>query len=345
MGHVAFALSDQQRSDALRALAILAPHNLTLEDAARLAARQAPQMKEQLTVSELFQRFIAAPGHRKSKALHRRPRSITNIKWRAGRFQKSFGNRKASDVRTEEVQAWMLSLGELSPVSLNNFRRVLHALFAFGVSEGYCLSNPIAKVPLFSVPATTPSILAVDDAGRLVNAALASNGTLGLLGYITLGLFAGLRRAELERLDWRAVKWERQMVTVDGDIAKSGSIRNVALSDNAMKWLKLCGATVGSLKPRNINPKLREVRRLAGIEKWEGNELRHSFASYHFDLHQNGPLTAAQLGHSSGCHLLFAHYRSLVPLGEGRKYFAISPPTSTVQPEKCATDSEGAAVA
>lgn len=334
-GHAAFSLTAQQRSDALRALAILSQHNLSLEDAAKFVALHRPEQREQLTVTELFGRFMASPGRRKAKAIPRRPMTVANIKWRVVRFQKVFGDRMASGVSHDEVHEWLRSLGELSPISFNNYRRVLHALFAFGVSQGCCMSNPVAKVPLFVVPDKTPPILTVAEAERLVKAAATSDAELGLLGYIVLGLFAGLRRAEIERMDWAAVKWEREMVTVDGSIAKSGSIRNVSLSQNAMEWLKGCRPKVGRIAPLNFKVRLRRLRRLAGIEAWHGNELRHSFASYHFDMHQNGPLTASQLGHSSGCHLLFAHYRSLVPLGEGKKFFSIVPHTPTVEAEKC----------
>lgn len=107
------------------------------------------------------------------------------------------------------------------------------------------------------------------------------------------------------------------MVTIDGSIAKTGSIRNVTLPANALAWLARCGIKSGRVSPRNLNHRLQRLRFLAGLEQPGGNTLRHSFASYHYDLHQNGPLTAALLGHSGGTRLLFEHYRSLVPLGAG----------------------------
>ena len=198
-------------------------------------------------------------------------------------------------------------------------------MFSFAVAEGYCASNPIAGIPLYDVPDKAPAILSIEQATRLIGAAAETESKLGLLGYITLGLFAGLRRAEIERLNWSAFKVERRMVTVDGSIAKTGSIRNVALSDNALAWLNICALASGRVTPPNLNHRLRRLRFLAGIDQWAGNELRHSFASYHFDLHQNAPLTAAQLGHFSGCQMLFEHYRSLVPLGDGQRFFNITP--------------------
>lgn len=344
-GYAAFALTTHQRSDALKALALLSACNVSLAEAARIVVKQHAVMRERLTVSQLYARFMAAPGRRKSQAIPRRPLTVINLTWRLNRFERDFGSRMASEVTTSEVQAWLASLGKLSAISFNNHRRVLHAMFAYGHSEGYLASNPIAKIPLFVVPHKAPPILTVDDAERLLNAAWASEAGLGLLGFVVLGLFAGVRRAELERLDWSAVKWERKMVTVDGSIAKSGSIRNVTLSENALAWLASHTAETGPVCPRNMKIRLRELWKLAGFKKEGRNELRHSFASYHYDLHQNGPLTAAQLGHSTGTHLLFTHYRSLVQLGEGKRYFSILPPTPARGGETCQRTTEATAVA
>lgn len=325
VGQRAFALSGAEREDAARALDLLKPFGLSLLEAVTVAIRYACPSKETVTLSKLRELFLAAPANRRGRLVKRRARSQGNQRVRTAAFVNCFPQMNADEVTPEFLKQWFTKLGRLSPVTQNNYRRALHAMFAFAVSEGYSVTNPVAKIPLFAVPEKVPSILTVEQAGRLVKAAAESNTRLGLLGYVTLSLFAGLRRAEVDRLDWSAVKWERRMVTVDGSIAKTGSIRNVALSDNALEWLKLCSAPAGAVTPRNLNRRLRQLRFLAGIEKWDGNELRHSFASYHFDLHQNGPLTAAQLGHSSGCQLLFEHYRSLVPLGDGAKFFAIRP--------------------
>lgn len=342
-GHAAFALTTAQRFDALRALAIVAPFGLTLEGAASLVVKTLPANGERVSLNELFTRFVKAPGRRMGRVTVRKKSTANSLGWRLRRFLRTFGRRQATEVTTGEVQNWLRGLGNLSPVSLNNHRRVLHAMFAFGVSEGYLASNPIAKIPLYVVPHATPPILTVEEAGRLLRAAWDSEERLGLLGFTVLGLFAGVRRAELERLEWAAVKWERRMVTVDATIAKSGSIRNVTLSENAMAWLARLTQKSGRVAPRGLTVRLRELWKLAGFQKPGRNELRHSFASYHYDLHQNGPLTAAQLGHSTGTHLLFAHYRSLVPLGEGKKFFDLMPPTSATEPQTCLIAGEAAA--
>jgi site-specific recombinase XerD len=324
-GHAAFSLTSLQRNDATRAIWLLAPYRLTLEDAAKLAISHTPRTREGITVAQLRTLFLAAPGRQKNRLAIRRPHTLRGLKWRTARFEKRFGREDVTSIQTSQIKEWLASQGEMSPVSLNNFRRALHAMFSFAVTEGYCASNPVTTLPFYAVPDKAPAILSVTQASALLAAAAKTEPTLGLLGYVTLGLFAGLRRAELERLDWEAIKLDRRMVTVDGSIAKTGSIRNVTLSANALAWLATCAKKSGWLTPRNLNHRLRRLRILAGISHWAGNELRHSFASYHYDLHQNAPLTAAMLGHTSGTNLLFQHYRSLVQLGEGERYFSIAP--------------------
>lgn len=325
LGYGAFTLSDDQRHEALKALAILESYDLGLVEAVRIATTHVRCKRERLTVSELYARFIASPGKRRARAVKRQPLTIHNLTWRLNRFANVFGERQSAEITTSDVQGWLNSLGNLSAISFNNYRRVLHALFGFGVSEGYLSSNPVARIPLYVVPHKNPAILTVEQSRMLLSAAESSDHELGLLAYVALGLFAGLRRAEMERLEWTAVKWDRKLVTVDATIAKSGSIRNVMLPDNAVDWLKRCLKQTGKVTPPQIKTSLRKLWKLAGFQKEGRNELRHSFASYHYDLHQNAPLTAAQLGHSSGTNVLFTHYRSLVALGEGREFFKIIP--------------------
>jgi integrase len=325
VGQRAFALTGAEREDAARALEVLKGSGLSLLEAAKVAVRHARPSKESITLTKLRELFLAAPARRRGKLIERRARSQGNQRVRTAAFVDTMPKAKADEITPEIVKEWLSKLAGLSPVTRNNYRRAIHALFSFAVSEGYCVANPVSGIPMFSVPEKAPAILTVEEAKRIVTVAAQTNPKLGLLGYITLGLFAGLRRAEIERLDWSAVKRERRMVTVDGSIAKTGSIRNVALAPNALEWLRRCPSQKGKVSPRNLNRRLQRLKFLAGIQNWEGNELRHSFASYHFDLHQNGPLTAAQLGHSSGCQLLFEHYRSIVPLGDGQRFFEISP--------------------
>jgi hypothetical protein len=97
------------------------------------------------------------------------------------------------------------------------------------------------------------------------------------------------------------------------------------IPDNAVMWLRHFGLkATGPIRAKNHRKLVELSRDQAGIKKWPKNAMRHSFASYHFELHGDSKKTAKELGHR-GEDLLFSHYRSLTKKGSGIKYFAISP--------------------
>jgi integrase len=188
--------------------------------------------------------------------MKRRPLTLTNLAWRTARFEKAHGADISSEIQNHHLRDWLSSLGELSPVSLNNYRRVLHAMFSFAVSDGYCTSNSVAKNSSIRGSPKSAAILRIEegreaDKGRLRR----RTGRSVLLGYVTLGLFAGLRRAEIERLDWSAVKWERQNGNDRWEYREDGEHSQCCpFAPTAVEWLNLCRLNEGKVVPRNINP-------------------------------------------------------------------------------------------
>jgi hypothetical protein len=59
------------------------------------------------------------------------------------------------------------------------------------------------------------------------------------------------------------------------------------------------------------------------------NGLRHGFVTYHFALHQNENLTAAQAGNSPA--MIHAHYKGLATEAEAKKWFNVRPPKAAVK--------------
>lgn len=197
VGKQAFALDARQRSDAVQALAILGDCGLTLTKAAEIALKHMPAKGARLTVIQLRERFLAEPGRKKNKLVARRASSLADLRVRTMVFCNTHGGTFADEISTEAAKSWLGGMALLTPTTRNNYRRALHALFAYGVREGHCAENPISRVPMFSVPESSPTILSVSDASRLIHAAYETQNELGLLPYITLAMFAGLRRAEI----------------------------------------------------------------------------------------------------------------------------------------------------
>jgi len=55
---------------------------------------------------------------------------------------------------------------------------------------------------------------------------------------VLLSMNTGLRRGEVLALRWRSIDFNRQLLTVEGAIAKSRQTRHVPLNDEAMSILK-----------------------------------------------------------------------------------------------------------
>jgi hypothetical protein len=67
------------------------------------------------------------------------------------------------------------------------------------------------------------------------------------------------------------------------------------------------------------------ICKTAGVKR-KDNGLRHSFCSFHFVLHGNENLTAAQAGNSPA--MVHQHYKGLATKAEAEKWFAVEPSKS-----------------
>ena len=67
---------------------------------------------------------------------------------------------------------------------------------------------------------------------------LLENAPANVVPYIAIAAFAGLRRAELERLDWNEVDLESNLIEVTAKNAKSARRRFVRIQPNLAKWLQ-----------------------------------------------------------------------------------------------------------
>ena len=104
-----------------------------------------------------------------------------------------------------ELDAWLRSLSELSPVTQHNYWRITRRFF------GWCQDflevvprNPMKRLQERRLEHQDPEILTPDQ----MRACLAATvGERRLLAYIALGGFAGLRTDEVLRQDWADLDW------------------------------------------------------------------------------------------------------------------------------------------
>ena len=187
--------------------------------------------------------------------------------------------------------------------------------FTWCVREGYCESNPCAAVKRPRSDDSPPAIFTPPETKKLLQTALRYDPRL--VPYLAIGLFAGVRPLEIERLTWADVL--EHYIEITAAKAKTRKRRLVSLSDNLKEWLALGG----DLPLSNKRKRLARVLKIAQL-KWQPDIMRHSFASYHLAMYASADKTAFELGHRDS-KMLFAHYRELVTQEAAQSYWAIRP--------------------
>src|SRR5262249_57890698 len=142
-------------------------------------------------------------------------------------------------------------------------------------------------------------------------ARLLENAAPELVPFIAIGAFAGLRRAELERLDWQEVDLGSGLIEVTASKAKSARRRFVKIQPNLGRWLQPHAQLSGKVTPPAYRVLLESARKAAGIQQWPHNPLRHGFASFHLARFNNAALHAVELGETN-IKLAVQEYQQLV---------------------------------
>jgi integrase len=139
--------------------------------------------------------------------------------------------------------------------------------------------------------------------------------------FLALGAFAGLRMAEMQRLDWKDIDLDRGFVTVDASKAKTRQRRLVPISDNLKLWLMPCRQASGPVCLHQ-RPQIAAAR-LCDVSAWQENGLRHSFISYRLAILHDTARVALEAGNSP--EVIFGHYRELVTPETAKLWFDVKP--------------------
>lgn len=172
-------------------------------------------------------------------------------------------------------------------------------------------------VPKVRVGDTETEIFTPEQMAKILEAATAE-----IIPFIVLGAFAGLRAAEITRIDRSAIDLERRFITIRAGQAKTASLRIAPISDNLKAWL-LPHVGRGLVVPSaETYRKVTNLARRLGIE-WPHNVLRHSFISYRIAKIKNANEVALEAGNSPD--IIFRHYRELATEEQADAWFAIVP--------------------
>lgn len=129
-------------------------------------------------------------------------------------------------------------------------------------------------------------------------ALLLSKADQGILPFLAIGGFAGLRHAEIARLDWQEIDLEEGFIEVKAENAKTETRRIVPIKESLKAWLLPLAKPGGPVVAlSHISNALRKVAKEAGI-KWKHNALRHTYISARVAECADVPRVADEAGNS-----------------------------------------------
>ena len=316
-GAQAFALTEVQRLQAVEAFSKLKGSGVSLAEVVDFYLKRFKPKAGPVPVGQVIDELL-----KKKIQNNNKPRYIQTLKCILGIFRRSFGDKPICELEPVEIDNWLNTL-DIVLVTRNNYLRILSVLFKFALNRGYCGENIISKIDRAIIDTPPPGILTVEQASRIL-AVASADPEQGLLPGITIGLFAGLRSSELKQIKWEEINLSTGNIEVTAEKSKSRRRRLVTVSPNLLAWLKPFANEHGLVLPPNWYRRLRRLKKLANIQDWPDNAMRHSFASYHYARHQSADKTAFQLGHQD-TKILFEHYRELVTREEAKRYWSLFP--------------------
>ena len=313
----AVGLSQREMSDFITAKTKLGEYGETINDAVRHRLDYLERVRRSgITVAQLANEVVEAK-RKDGRSL----KYVYDLNSKLSRFCRDFGNRPIAAVTVEEIDKWLRDL-DCSPKSRAQYRANIGVLFSHAERLGMIDRNPIPRTAKPKLVDSPPEIFTVDELRSLLEAA--SRGAPDVLPMLAIGAFAGVRDAEIKRLDWSEVDLSRGHIEIKGAKAKSARRRIIPIQPNLAAWLRPYSGMNGRIVPEGARKKLDRVRKAAGLARWPNNGLRHSFASYRLAAIHDAPRVSAELGHTSP-QMLYSTYRELVLPEEAERYWKIHP--------------------
>jgi integrase len=139
-----------------------------------------------------------------------------------------------------------------------------------------------------------------------------------LAPFFTISGFTGLRRSEIEKLDWSEIKLDRSLIDLPFHKSKNGNRKLIEIPENLATILSPFVKAEGRIKPRKKLQLAKTKATRASDITWKQNCLRHSFCSYGVAA-KGLEWTAIQADHD--IKMLKKHYLEMVTKEDAAKYW------------------------
>lgn len=169
-------------------------------------------------------------------------------------------------------------------------RAVLSSIFSHGMRQEWCDANPVRRIEVPKAQEQRKEPLNEQEIRQLLSTANKPKFR-DMRFSVRLLLYAGIRPAEVERLQAEDVCWEERQIIIRPQVSKTGGGRIVPL--RCMQGLRKKDCRI----PTNWQQRWKALRQAAGFTHWVPDICRHTFASYHAAYFRNLPQLQLEMGH------------------------------------------------
>ena len=137
------------------------------------------------------------------------------------------------EVRGAAIDDWTRSMN-WAPRTRNNLRNSLQTLFNFAKARRY-VAKDHDELEAVGVAKDRDGEIEIYSPAELQE--ILSCAPEGLIAFLVLGAFAGIRHAEIQRLAWRDIRLADDLIEIRAAKAKTASRRTIPITPNLKAWL------------------------------------------------------------------------------------------------------------
>ena len=300
----------------------LLPAGTSLKDAARDLARNL-HLTDSRPVRDIVDELLADRESAARSEVH-----LRDLRTRLGRFADVFqcplGSVSAAMVR-HIIHDLKTAAGKpVTNRTRKNCLRIVASLYHFAGKRRYIPPALVEDVRGIEAPKAVSGEAAIWTPKEM--RALLAAAKPYLIPALAIGGFAGLRTAEIARLDWKDIRIGEGVIILAATKTKTASRRVVPILPNLSEWLKphQCesGAVSQAATANQLSIQFARTSKRAGFA-WLPNALRHSFCSYRLAVTHDPARVATEAGNSPA--MIHRCYKALTTEAEGLEWFSIVP--------------------
>lgn len=277
-------------------------------------------------VTEALERWVAYKEAGTDGAL--RPRSLGTLRYWSKRLAKIFPTQRLQHLTYELIRQTKdeLQTTEGKPASTHLRKHFIGHLGQFlnwCIQQGLTDTNPTVRIKV-KTPVPEAEFLTLAQCRQLVSV-LNLPEFKPLVGFVSIGLFAGIRVAEIARLHWTDINLDQMQISVVRKSAKTKRGRSITITPVLKSWL----VNLDQTQPFIGTPPRRLVERFKkelGFS-WSHNVMRHTFATYWQSHNRDAARLSANLGNSEAT--ASKHYVRMVSKADAEQFWSLYPYSDT----------------